>query len=247
MKGRCMTPRRHVSRSTRTILRAGAPLWLGVLASWNAVSAQVGYEPGHSPYHDIPRGAVWALSVGHLGGSRGDVGVGPSDGLTGGLRYEVPFGAVGASLGMAYARTSRFVQDYTKDSTSRRSALFNDPIVLVDAGLQLVLTGRKSWRHFAPFVGGALGVAVGSALAQDTSGYRFGTKITLAPNAGVRWYPARRISVRGDFRLELWKLHYPLSYKVPNKVDGSSVLPLAAPLDQWTAHPWATIGVGWTF
>ncbi|HXL05292.1 MAG TPA: hypothetical protein VN964_00110, partial [Gemmatimonadales bacterium] len=193
-----MTPRRHVARSTRTILRAGALLWLGVLASWNAASAQVGYEPGHSPYHDIPRGAVWALSVGHLGGSRGDVGVGPSDGLTGGLRYEVSFGAVGASLGLAYARTSRFAQDYTKDSTSRRTGPFNDPIVLADAGLQLVLTGRKSWRRFAPFVGGALGVAIGSALAQDTSGYRFGTKITLAPNAGVRWYPARRISVRGD-------------------------------------------------
>jgi len=176
------------------------------------------------------------------------VEVGPSDGLTGALRYEVPFGAVGASLGLAYARTSRFVEDYTKDSTSRRSpGPFNDPVVLADAGLQLVLTGRKTWHRFAPFIGGALGVAIGSALAQDTSGYRFGTKITLAPNAGVRWYPTRRISVRGDFRLLFWKLHYPLSYKVPNNIDHSTVLPAAAPLDQWTAHPWATIGVGWIF
>jgi hypothetical protein len=173
--------------------------------------------------------------------------VGPSDGLTGGLRYEVQFGAVGASLGVAYARTSRFVQDYTKDSTSRKTGPFRDPVVLADAGLQLVLTGRKTWRHFAPFIGGALGVVIGSQLAQDTSGYRFGTKITLAPNAGVRWYPARRLSVRGDFRLVLWKLRYPLAYKVPNKFDGSSVLAATAPLDQWTAHPWATIGVGWTF
>jgi hypothetical protein len=163
------------------------------------------------------------------------------------LRYEVPFGAVGASLGLAYARTSRFVEDYTKDSTSRRTGPFNDPVVLADAGLQLVLTGRKTWHRFAPFIGGALGVAIGGALAQDTSGYRFGTKITLAPNAGVRWYPTRRISVRGDFRLLLWKLHYPLSYKVPNKFDNSTVLPATAALDQWTAHPWATIGVGWIF
>ena len=247
MTSRYTTPRRHVASSRRTVLRAGALVWLGVLASWNAVSAQVGYDPAHSPYHDIPRGAVWALSVGHLGGSRGDVGVGPADGLTGALRYEVPFGAVGASLGLAYARTSRFVEDYTKDSTSRRSALFNDPVVLADAGLQLVLTGRKTWHRFAPFIGGALGVAIGSALAQDTSGYRFGTKITLAPNAGVRWYPTRRVSVRGDFRLVLWKLHYPLSYKVVTSTNGGSVLPATAPLDQWTAHPWATIGVGWTF
>jgi hypothetical protein len=211
------------------------------------LSAQVGYDPAHSPYHDMPRGAVWALSVGHLGGSRGEVGVGPADGLTGALRYEVPFGAVGASLGLAYARTSRFVEDYTKDSTSRRTGPFNDPVVLADAGLQLVLTGRKTWHRFAPFIGGALGVAIGSRLAQDTSGYRFGTKITLAPNAGVRWYPTRRVSVRGDFRLLLWKLHYPLSYKVPNKFDNSTVLPATAALDQWTAHPWATIGVGWIF
>lgn len=228
-------------------IRAAALVWLGVMAAWNGATAQEGYDPAHSPYHDIPRGAVWALSVGHLGGSRGDVGVGPSDGLTGALRYEVPFGAVGVSLGLAYARTSRFAQDYTKDSTSRRTGPFNDAVVLADAGLQLVLTGRKSWRRFAPFIGGAIGVAIGSRLAQDTSGYQFGTKITLAPNAGVRWYPARRISVRGDLRLVLWKLHYPLSYKVPNKFDNSTVLPALASLDQWTAHPWVTIGVGWTF
>src|SRR2546429_10022084 len=111
MVSRCTTPRRHVARSTRTVVRAGALVWLGVLASWNAVSAQVGYEPGHSPYHDMPRGAVWALNVGHLGGSRGAVGVGPSDGLTGGLRCVVPFGAVGASLGPADARSSVVVPD----------------------------------------------------------------------------------------------------------------------------------------
>ena len=242
-----MSPRRHVACPKRLPTQAAALVWLGVVASWNGATAQVGYDPRQSPYHDIPRGAVWALSVGHLGGSRGIVGVGASDGLTGALRYEVPFGAVGASLGVAYARTSRFVEDYTKDSTSRRTGPFNDPVVLADAGLQLVLTGRKTWRRFAPFIGGALGVAVGRALAQDTSGYRFGTKITLAPNAGVRWYPGRRMSVRGDFRLLLWKLHYPLSYKVPNNIDHSTVLTATAPLDQWTAHPWATIGVGWIF
>src|SRR5437868_77381 len=206
MVSRCTTPRRHVARSTRTVVRAGALVWLGVLASWNAVSAQVGYEPGRSPYHDIPRGAVWALTVGHLAGSRGSVGVGPADGLTGGLRYEVPFGAVGASLGLAYARTSRFVQDYTKDSSSRKTGLFDDNVVLADAGLQLVLTGRKSWRRFAPFIGGALGVAIARPPAQGTSGYPFGTQITPPPNARVRWYPAPRPSVRGDVRLVAWEL-----------------------------------------
>src|SRR5207253_1295838 len=63
MKGRCMTPRRHVACSTRTLVRAIALVWLGVVASWNGAAAQVGYEPGHSPYHDIPRGAEELASL----------------------------------------------------------------------------------------------------------------------------------------------------------------------------------------
>ena len=53
--------------------------------------------------------------------------------------------------------------------------------------------------------------------------------------------------MRGDFRLVLWKLSYPLLYRVPNNIDGTSVLPSGAALSEWTAHPWGTIGVGWTF
>jgi len=138
--------------------------------------------------------------------------------------------------------------DPTKDSTSsaRKTGPFPNDVVLVDAGLQLVLTGRKTWRGFAPYVGGALGVAISGTSPSDPIGYQFGSKFFAAPNAGLRWYPARRLSVRGDFRLVLWKLNYPLAYKVPAS-DGSRVLPLTASFTEWTSHPWATIGVGWTF
>ncbi|HZI21311.1 MAG TPA: hypothetical protein VFD76_02305 [Gemmatimonadales bacterium] len=214
----------------------------------NRLAAQVGHDPGHSPYHDIPKGAAWVATFGYLSGSRGSVDVGPSDGMTAGLRYEVPLGAIGASLGVAYARTTSFVMDAstTTDSLSRRSGPYDDGVVLVDAGLQLALAGRKSWRGLAPYIGGALGVAVGQPIAKDSSGYKFGTKITLAPNAGFRWYPARRLSLRGDFRLELWKLSYPLSYKQQN-FQGSRILNVNASLSEWTAHPWGTIGLGWIF
>ena len=226
----------------------GALVWLIVVASYNGVAAQVGHEPSHSPYHDVRRGAVGVVTFGYLSGSRGSVGVGLADGKTVGIRYEVLFGAVGASLGLAYGQTNRFVVDPTKDSTSpaRKTGPFPNDVVLVDAGLQLVLTGRKTWRGFAPYVGGGLGMAVSGTSPSDPSGYRFGSKLTVAPNAGLRWYPARRLSVRGDFRLVLWKLNYPVSYKVPAG-DGSRVLPLTASFSEWTSHPWATIGVGWTF
>ena len=229
----------------RTALSCAAVL-LAVYPS-DRLASQVGHDPTHSPYRDVHRGPVAVVTFGYLGGGRGSVGVGISNGVTGGIRYEPQLGAIGASLGLAYGRTTSFIVDPTKDSLSRRSGPFDNSVVLADAGLQLVLTGRKTWRSFAPYVGGGLGVAIGGALARDSSGYRFGTKITLAPNAGLRWYPAPRLSLRGDFRLLLWKLKYPVSYKVPNAIDQSRVLPVTAALDEWTAHPWATIGVGWTF
>src|SRR5213078_4074529 len=222
-----MTLRRYDGEGLGNAIRIVTLLFLTVVASWSGATAQLGHEPSHSPYRDVRRGGV---------------GVGLSDGTTGGIRYEVPFGAVGASLGLAYGRTNRFVVDPTKDSSSpaRTSPPVANDVVLIDAGLQLVLTGRKTWRGFAPYVGGALGVAIGGTTSRDSSGYRFGTKFTLAPNAGLRWYLARRVSVRSDFRLVLWKLNYPISYKQPAS-DGSRVLPLTAALTDWTSHPWATI------
>lgn len=233
----------------RSAVRAATLLALGFAAGGGVLGAQVGYDPAHSPYRDIPRGGVAVVSFGYLGGSRGSVGVGLSNGVTGVLRYEVLFGAVGASLGLGYGLTTRYVWvvDPTQAVPARQTGPFDNPVVLADAGLQLVLTGRKTWHRLAPFVGAAIGLAASSGAPRDTSGYDFGSKVTLAPNFGLRWYPARSLSVRSDFRLVLWKLSYPLIYKVPNNVTGTSVLPSGAALSEWTAHPLATIGVGWIF
>lgn len=239
-----MTLGRYVVRT----LRIGALLWLTVLASYDRSAAQVGHDPGRSPYRDVRRGAVLVVASGYFGGSRGGPGVGLSSGATAGLRYETALGgAIGASLGIAYAQTTRFIIDPAKDSATRKTGPFDTDVILADAGLQLNLTGRKTWHGFAPYLGGALGLAIGGGSKPDPSGYDFGTKITLAPEGGVRWYPARRISVRADARLVLWRLKYPVSYKVPNTIDNSTVLPPSASLNEWTSHPWMTIGLGWTF
>src|SRR3989449_9954486 len=191
-----MTLRRYVVGLFRPAV--GALVWLSVVASYNVVAAQVGHEPAHSPYHDVRRGGVLVFTFGNLGGSRGSVGVGPSDGKTGGIRYEVPFGAVGASLGLAYARMDRFVVDPFTDTTSRKTGPFTDDVVLLDAGLQLILTGRKTWRGFAPDGGGVLGVAIGGTSPRGTSGDKVGTKVPRAPNGRPRLDPPPRPSLRGE-------------------------------------------------
>src|SRR2546425_7051798 len=206
-------------------MRVVAFVWLGLVASVNGVCAQVGHDPGHSPYRDVRRGAAWVLTFGYLGCSRGSVGVGLSSGKTGGIRYEASFGAIGASLGLAYGRTDRYVVDPTQDSLSpqRKTGPFPNDVVLADAGLQLALTGRKTWRGFAPYVGGSLGFAISGSSPRDASGDKFGTKFMLAPHPRVRGDPPPRLSLRGDFPPVLWELHYPLSHKQPAR-DRSRVL-----------------------
>ena len=241
---RCRTLRRYVARLNYPAI--AALVWLSVVASYNAVAAQVGHDPGQSPYRDVRRGGVLVATGGYLGGSRGSVGVGISDGPTGGLRYEVPLGVIGVSMGIAYAQTTSFVVDPTKDSLSRISGPYDNDVVLADLGLQLLLTGRKTWHGFAPYLGGALGLALSGGGPPDPNSYTFGNKVAFVPGAGLRWYPTRSVSVRTDLRLMLWKLSYPLDYRQPSS-DGSRVLPLDASLTEWTAHPWVTIGLGWTF
>jgi hypothetical protein len=85
-----------------------------------------------------------------------------------------------------------------------------------------------------------IGLVFGSHIGADTSGYVFGTKFTYGPEAGIRWYPARRLSFEAGGRLTIYKLNYPFSYR-------PSLIPIIDPLSESTKHPWATFGIGWTF
>lgn len=243
-----MTPRRYVAGWSLTRRVFAAAVWLGVAASWRPTAAQVGYPPGRSPFHDIQRGGWGVLAAGYLGGERGSVGVGPSNGPSVSVRYErVLGGPAGISLGLAYAQATRFVVNPYKDSLTRTSGPFDNHVVLADVGLQILLTGAKTWHGVAPYIGSTFGLAFGGASPPDTSGYRFGTKFTLAPGGGVHWYPARRLSVRADVRALFWRLRYPQAYKQPSPADSSRVLPVNASETEWTTHPWITIGIGWNF
>jgi hypothetical protein len=211
------------------------------------LASQVGYDPAHSPYRDAPAGGGLEFVAGYFGGGRGRIPVGISDGNTWGARYNISFGSASLNLGAAYAQTTRRIVNPFVATANNTSALINCDVVLVDAGLQMALTGPKMWHHLAPYVGATLGLAFGSELATDTSGYTFGTKFTFGPTVGVRWYPARRISIITDFRLIFWRLQYPANYLEPNAIDGNRVLAVGSATSNWTAHPWISLGLGWSF
>jgi hypothetical protein len=211
------------------------------------LAGQVGYDPAHSPYRDAPLGSGPIVSVGYLGGGRGRVPVGISDGNTWGVRYNLAFGSTSIGLGAAYGQTTRRIVDPFVAVDKNTSGLINCDVVLVDASLQMALTGPKTWRGLAPYIGASVGVATGSELASDTSGYKFGTKFTFAPVFGTKYYVGRRVSVTADFRAVFWRLSYPSQFKQPDAADGKPVLAIDAADNNWTVHPWISLGLGWNF
>jgi hypothetical protein len=121
-------------------------------------------------------------------------------------------------------------------------------VLLTEIGMQLRLSGSKSWHGLAPYAGVGLGLAFDVHSPGDTtqSGYNFGTKITLSGTSGLRLHPSRRFTLQAEAKALLWRLKYPFSFRAPAS-DGSSVLPATAKLTDWTMHPWVSLGLGWTF
>lgn len=232
--------------------------WIGIVAvvlavgpSGRPAAAQVGHDPANTPYRDMIVGSGPVVFGGYLGGDRGRAGAGPSNALTFGARYELPTGrSLVLQISAAYMQGDRFIIDPAADSTdpARRTGPTDANLVHVEVGMHLRLTGAKTWRGLAPYLGIGLGMAVDAGSPGDTtaSGYAFRSKLTGSTAAGLRWQPSPRMTVHGELKMLFWRLRYPVSFHSAAP-DGSRVVPLADALTDWTIHPWISVGAGWTF
>ena len=228
-------------------MRSATLVALAVLVSGNRLAAQVGHPPSQSPYRDIPRAAGPVLVGGYYLGAEGRLGIGIANAVTVGARYDVPLGGplrVGAGFGYGFGE--RFLLDPTQDSASRKSGPVPDNFLIGEVEVQFLVTGHKTWRNLAPYVAGGAAFLLGGAEPAADTTYRLGAKLLFALGAGLRWYPARRVSAQLDTRLVLLRLRYPERYYLPGP-DGKTIL---GPLDdqrEWTRFPWFRAGIGWTF
>lgn len=226
----------------RGTLTAGLSFLLAAQAA-----GQVGNPPGQSPFRDIIRSQTVSATVGYLTGSRGKAGVGPSDGLVLGARYELRLGGpTDLHFSLSWAGTDRLIVDPTQPEDEQTTGPVSQSLVMLDAGFLFLLTGEKTWRGLAPYLSVALGIAFGSATPQDTSGYEFGTRFTLQPGAGIRYYLGRSWYLRVEARDVLWQLRYPLSF-FESQPGVPPVLPLGAGETEWTHHLWIGGAVGFAF
>jgi hypothetical protein len=127
---------------------------------------------------------------------------------------------------------------------------------MIEATLQLNLTGKKTWHRLAPFLGASLGWTHSTGLpasVADSSGFKFGNKFYLVPGVGVRAFVTQSLFLRLEARQIFWKLSYPLSYTQEPAAEPSTdpdhpnaVLP-DGKRSQWSGARELRVGLGFAF
>ena len=215
--------------------------------------AQVGHRPSDSPYRDVFKGHTVTGFGGYIGGSGARFGIGPHRGAVFGVRYDVrTASAIQFGLQLAQANLERFIVHPDVVLARRFAGPVEQRVSFAEVDLQLNLTGGKTWRGLAPFVGMGLGLALASGTEADTSGFKFGNKFYFAPQAGFRFFVTQRLHLRGDARLAFWKLKYPDSFtEEPAEEPGTTEEPNAVISDgrtsEWVTAPWLQVGLGYSF
>ena len=217
------------------------------------LTAQVGHAPEKSPYRDIRKGHTFTALYGQFGGSGGEFGIGPHDAPMYGFRYDIRTGStVQLGLGFSHGNLDRLIVDPFVELANRVSGPVKQSVSLAELNLQLNLTGGKTWHRLAPFVGSGVGFTFPSSTPADTSRFRMGHKVYLAPFTGLRIFVTDRLSLRGEARVVFWKLKYPDSFTQepplePGTPEQSNAVITDGRVNEWTTSSFLMVGLGYSF
>jgi hypothetical protein len=229
--------RRWLAAALLTLPAAAAPL---------QGQAQVGHDPEHSPYHDLQATHQFTFSGGYLAGGGGRVGVGPRQGLLMGLRYSLSLGAVELRLGVHGADLDRHIVDPTAPPEKQAAGVTHQQVFLSDAGFSMRLTGPKTWHGFMPYFGASAGVAAGSAVPEDNSGFAFSTRFMFGPHVGIRYYGGGTLGIWVEGWDPMWRLVYPLSFFQPETGVTPVLVTGTDPAKEWVHNPTLMLGFSLT-
>lgn len=201
-----------------SLLLAGASA-----VSRSAAHAQVGHLPEQSPYDDVKLGQTVSFMAGWSAVKRDPAGVAPASSIAAVLRYDAAVGGP-ASLFVRYtlAPSSRNVLAPNQPRATRVARNQSVATHALEGGIDIALTGKKTWRSLMPLLSGGVGV-VSDFAATDSGAYRFGTKFAFSYGLGLRYFPKRGPQLRLDVTNSIWQFQYPDRYFVLTS-DTTSVL-----------------------
>ena len=226
-------------------------MWVTLLACSTLaapVAAQVGYTPRASPYIDLEYRQEVTLFGGYYSAGKDLVGVAPGSGPMVGARYDLRLGGPALLTSrIGYVSSKRTIIDPRRPAAQR--VVESDaawPLYLADVGITLNLTGQRSYHRLVPFVTTGLGVATDFKGSGDVGAWRFGTPFALSFGGGIKWVPAGNLQARVDISDQLYQVKYPASYYVTAS-DGTSVLTLNDPKNDWTSNFGLSFGLSYLF
>ena len=171
---------------------------------------QVGTAPEHSPFQDILTHEGFTLFVGRFAGNPNDAHTGVRPGLMLGGRLNVRLsGALDISATFGEAFTSRLQIDAGGD-TARIMGNLKVRLLAADLGLQLNLTGDKTWHRLAPYVYLGGGITAPSAKVVDPGGFELGTNFDVVPALGTRLIISRSLALRFEVRDYYYRYQFPV-------------------------------------
>lgn len=214
-----------------------------LVATTAVAGAQVGHPPDRSPYKDRDYNREWTYFGGTFSAEKDPVGIAPSDGPMGGVRWQMHMtGPLYFGVRLAGGSIERTVIDPAKPIAERTLGTEKVPMGFADFGLEMSLTGHKTWHGLAPFINGGLGVVADLRGENDVGSYRFGVPFTMTLGTGVSWTPARNWSVRLDWSHYVYRIQYPTTYYLKTTAD-PAVLPAGAARSFWRRNPALLLGV----
>ncbi len=212
------------------------------LSAGRPLQAQVGHRPGNSPYEDVKIGQTVSLSGGWFAFKRDLAGVGPEAAPFAQLRYDAAIG--GPAL--LYARytlapTQRTLLAPAAVAANRKTGTPSTTMHVFDGGIDVALTGKKTWRHLIPSVAGGVGI-VSDFAAVDSGGYQFGSKFTLSYGLALKYVRTSGLQLRMDVNNFMWQYEYPDRYFV-QATDGTAILTDTRSRTSWRSNWGLSAGV----
>ena len=112
---------------------------------------------------------------------------------------------------------------------------------VIDGGIDIALTGKKSWHHLIPSLAGGVGI-VSDFASVDSGGYQFGVKFALSYGLGLRYVRASGLQLRVDATNYRWQYDYPDRYFVTAS-DSTSILTDTKNRSAWRGNWGLSAGV----
>ncbi|HEX7939953.1 MAG TPA: hypothetical protein VF483_13275 [Gemmatimonadaceae bacterium] len=209
-----------------------------VLTAASTAVAQVGYDPGKSPYRDLDRSQEITVTSGQMRASSDPAHVAPQTGAWLGLKYQwLVAGPTSVTAEIARVGSERRVLDPLLPATCTGAnpadckllRTYRWPIYFADVGLALNLTGARTYHSLIPEVRGGLGMITDFHSKGDVGDFAVGTQFALSYGTGIKWVPGGRYQFRFDLGDRLYQIHYPESY-FTRAPDGSYVRQPSCPV-----------------